>query len=101
MTEMLNRDEWTALLTALGARDEDLPVRATVTPDHVNAEFGEGISEVGVYATQKVTDVRVGMVQLLVTRDEAVLLLGHYPYSISRWSVLWRGRLPGNEEREG
>jgi hypothetical protein len=101
MTEKLNRDEWTTLLTAMGALDEHLPGRVTVTPDHVMAEFGEGESEVDVYATQKVTNVRVGMVQLLVTRDEAVLMLGHYPYPISQWTVLWRGRPPFNEAREG
>ena len=79
----------------VGDPEDDITVEARVKPASVEMEFrdGDGVpSTVDVHVTSAGTDVRVGLLQCLITPERLVVIVWHPPYPISRWTVIYDGK---------
>jgi len=89
--------EWDALCAELGGGAADmLRVSTLMQPDHFSVRFVELeedtlVSGIEGYVSKQATDLRVGNVQLVVTRERAALLLRVPPLEEVHWMVLWEG----------
>jgi hypothetical protein len=90
----IGREEWTKLCDEWrgGAAEID---RVEFRPNGLDVEAGDGRSLVTVYPHEFATDIRIGVLQLLATRDNAILLQGRGPFPRRQWDILWEGRLNG------